>query len=139
MAMSNAVDARASSYSDIALVIGRILIALLFIIASYNKFKGYDGTIAYFTRLGVPAASVVAPLIELFEVVAAIMLIIGYQTRLVALALGVFVIAAALFAHTNFGDGNQLNHFLKNMAIAGGCLALFASGPGSYSLDARRA
>jgi putative oxidoreductase len=137
--MTNGFDAKASGLRDIALVVGRILMAALFIIAAYNKFKGYDGTIAYFTRLGVPAASVMAPLIELLEVVAAIMLIVGYQTRLVAIALGVFVVVAALFAHTSFGDGNQLNHFLKNMAVAGGCLALFASGAGAYSLDARRA
>jgi len=136
--MTNAFDARASGFHDIALVIGRILIGALFLIAAYNKFKGYDGTIAYFTRLGVPAPSVTAPLIELFEVVAALMLIVGYQTRLVALALGAFVVVAALFAHTNFADGNQLNHFLKNMAVAGGCLALFTSGAGTYSLDARR-
>ena len=136
--MTNSFDAKVSGCHDIALVIGRILVGVLFIIAAYNKFKGYDGTIAYFTRLGVPAASVAAPLIELFEVVAALMLIVGYQTRCVALALGVFVVAAGLFAHTNFGDGNQLNHFLKNVAIAGGCLAFFASGAGRYSVDARR-
>jgi putative oxidoreductase len=139
MAMANTFDAKVSGYHDIALVIGRILIGALFLIAAYNKFKGYDGTIAYFTRLGVPAASVTAPLVEFLEVVAALMLIVGYQTRLVALALGLFVVIAALFAHTNFGDGNQLNHFLKNLAIAGGCLALFCSGPGAYSVDARRA
>jgi putative oxidoreductase len=67
------------------------------------------------------------------------MLIVGYQTRLVALTIVVFVLVAALFAHTNFADGNQLNHFLKNVAIAGGCLSLFASGAGGYSVDARRA
>ena len=137
--MTNAFDTKAAGFHDIALVVGRILIGVLFIIAAYNKFKGYDGTIAYFTRLGVPAASVMAPLIELFEVVAAVMLIVGYQTRLVALALALFVVVAALFAHTNFGDGNQLNHFLKNVAITGGCLTLFASGAGGYSVDARRA
>ena len=137
--MTNAFDAKAAGFQDIALVVGRILVGALFIIAAYNKFKGYDGTIAYFTRLGVPAASVMAPLIELFEVIAATMLIVGYQTRLVALALGAFVVVAALFAHTNFGDGTHLNHFLKNVALAGGCLALFASGAGGYSVDARRA
>jgi len=50
----------------------------------------------------------------------------------------VFVVIAALLAHTNVADGNQLNHLLKNLAIAGGCLALFVSGPGAYSVDARR-
>jgi putative oxidoreductase len=138
MTMMNTFDAKAAGSRDIALLVGRILIGALFIIAAYNKFKGYDGTIAYFTRLGVPAASVVAPLIELFELVAALLLIVGYQTRLVALALGVFVVAAGLLAHTNFGDGNQLNHFLKNLAIAGGCLAFVGIGAGAYSVDARR-
>jgi putative oxidoreductase len=136
--MANAFDAKAAGYHDIALAVGRVLIGLLFIIAAYNKFKGYDGTIAYFTRLGVPAASVMAPLVTLFEVAAAVMLIVGYQTRIVALLLAAFVVAAAFIAHTNFGDGNQLNHFLKNVAIAGGCLAFFVSGPGAYSVDARR-
>jgi putative oxidoreductase len=132
------VDNKTSSYQDIALLIARVLVGALFIIAAYNKFKGYDGTIAYFTRLGVPAPSIVAPLAELFEVVAGVLLIIGYQTRVVALALGAFVLVATLFAHTNFADGNQLNHFLKNAAIVGGCLALFVTGAGAHSLDARR-
>lgn len=135
--MVNAIDAKASSYHDIALVVGRVLIGALFLIAAYNKSKGYDGSIAYFSRLGMPAASVMVPVTILFEVVAGLLLIVGYQTRIVALALAVFVLAAALMAHTNFGDGN--NHFLKNVAIAGGCLAFFCSGPGAYSMDARRA
>jgi len=135
--MVNAIDAKASSYHDIALVVGRILIGALFLIAAYNKSKGYDGSIAYFSRLGMPAASVMVPVTILFEVVAGLLLIVGYQARIVALALAVFVLAAALMAHTNFGDGN--NHFLKNVAIAGGCLAFFCSGPAAYSMDARRA
>ena len=135
--MVNAIDAKASSYHDIALVVGRVLIGALFLIAAYNKSKGYDGSIAYFSRLGMPAASVMVPVTILFEVVAGLLLIVGYQARIVALALAVFVLAAALMAHTNFGDGN--NHFLKNVAIAGGCLAFFCSGPAAYSMDARRA
>jgi putative oxidoreductase len=127
--MVNAIDAKASSYHDIALVVGRILIGALFLIAAYNKSKGYDGSIAYFSRLGMPAASVMVPVTILFEVVAGLLLIVGYQTRIVALALAVFVLAAALMAHTNFGDGN--NHFLKNVAIAGGCLAFFCMRAGS--------
>ena len=126
-----------SSLQNLALLVGRILIAVLLIIAAYNKFKG-AGTVAYFTRLGVPMPNVAAPLVELFELVVGLALIIGYKVRYCAIAVAVFVIVAALFAHTNFADGNQLNHFLKNLAIAGGCLALFVAGAGAYSLDARR-
>ena len=123
---------------NLALLVGRILIAVMLLIAAYNKFKGYDGSIAYFTRLGIPMPSIAAPVVEAFELIVAVLLIVGYQTRCSAIAVAIFVVVAALFAHTNFGDGNQLNHFLKNMAIAGGCLALFAAGAGAYSLDARR-
>lgn len=136
--MRNVIDAKAVTYQDIALVIGRILIGLLFIIAAYNKIKGYGGSGAYFTRLGIPAPSIMVPLVILFELAAGIALIVGYQTRIAALAIGVFVVLAALAAHTNVADGNQLNHLLKNLAIAGGCLALFVTGPGRHSIDARK-
>jgi len=56
----------------------------------------------------------------------------------VGLAIAVYVVVAGLIAHTNFVDGNQLNHFLKNLAIAGGARAFFVAGAGAYSVDARR-
>jgi putative oxidoreductase len=132
------LDRKLSGFNDIALLLGRILIAILFLIASYNKFKALGGTTTYFTKLGVPAADVAAPLIATFELALGVLLIIGYQTRCVALALAIFVVIAALLAHMNWADSSQLNHFLKNLAIAGGALALFVSGPGKYSVDARR-
>jgi len=83
----------------------------------------------YFTKLGIPAPSVAAPVVAAFELrVRASCWWAGFKTRFVALAIAVFVVIAALFAHTNFADANQLNHFMKNLAIAGGCLALFVSG-----------
>ena len=136
--MATAIDRKLSTYNDIALLLARILIAILFLIASYNKFKGLGGSTAYFTKLGVPQASTVAPIVAAFELVAGLLLLVGFKTRFVALAIGVFVIIAALLAHTNFADGNQLNHFLKNFAIVGGCLALFVTGAGAYSMDAKR-
>ena len=136
--MASDIERKLSAYNDIALLLARILIAALFLIAAYNKFKGLGGSTAYFTKLGVPAASIMAPLAAAFELAAGILLLVGFKTRLVALAIGVFVIIAALLAHTNFADGNQLNHFLKNFAIVGGCLALFVTGAGAYSMDAKR-
>ena len=136
--MASGVERKLSAYNDVALLLARILIAILFLVASYNKFKGLGGSTAYFTKLGVPAASVAAPIVAAFELSAGILLLVGFKTRLVALAIAAFVIIAALLAHTNFADGNQLNHFLKNFAIAGGCLALFVTGGGAYSVDAKR-
>ena len=132
------LDSEASKYRDVALLIGRILIGVLFLIAAYNKAKGYGGSVGYFTKLGVPAPGVVAPLTILFEAAAGILLVIGYQTRLVAIAVAAFCVVTGLIAHTNIADGNQLNHLLKNLAIAGGALALFVTGPGAHSLDAKK-
>jgi putative oxidoreductase len=133
-----AYERKLSGFNDIALLVGRILIAVLFLVATYFKFKGLGGTTGYFTKLGVPAPSVVAPLVATFELAVGVLLLVGFHTRFTALATALFVVIAALLAHTNFADMNQLNHFLKNLAIAGGCLALFVSGPGIYSVDARR-
>src|SRR5262245_44024694 len=80
----------ASGTHDLALLIARVLIGVLFIIAAYNKFKGYDGTIGYFTRLGIPMPSIVAPLAILFEVAVGVLLIVGYQVRIVAIAIAAF-------------------------------------------------
>ena len=132
------LDRKMSAYNDIALLIGRILVAALFLIACYNKFKGLGGSAAYFSKLGMPAPAVAAPLIATIELAMGLLILVGYQTRCVAIAIALFCIIAALIAHTNFADGNQLNHFLKNFAIAGGALAFFVAGAGAYSVDARR-
>jgi putative oxidoreductase len=131
------IEKRLSAFNDIALLIARILIAVLFLVAAYNKLKGIGGTTGYFTKLGIPAPSIAAPVAAAFELASGILLLAGFKTRFVALAIAVFVVIAALFAHTNFADGNQLNHFMKNLAIAGGCLALFVTGAGAFSMDAK--
>ncbi len=136
--MATAFDKQLSGYNDIALLVGRILLGALMLIAAYGKARGYAGTTAYFGRLGLPAPAVMAALVAVFEAVAGVLLIVGWQTRLAALAVAAFCIVAALIAHTNFADMNQFNHFLKNFAVAGGALALFVAGPGAYSLDARK-
>jgi putative oxidoreductase len=136
--MAPAYERKFTGFNDIALLVGRILIAVLFLIAAYLKFKGLGGTTGYFTKLGVPAPSLVAPLVATFELAVGVLLLVGFHTRCAALATAAFVVIAALLAHMNFADGNQLNHLLKNLAIAGGCLALFVSGPGAHSVDASR-
>ncbi len=124
--------------NDIALLLGRVFIATLFIVAAYGKIRGYGGTLGYFRKLGVPQPSIMAPFAIFVEMAMGVLLLVGYQTRLAALAIAAFSIVSALLAHFNFADANQLNHFMKNFAIAGGALAFFVSGAGSYALDASR-
>ena len=136
--MAPAYERKLTGFNDVALLLGRILIAVLFLLAAYMKFKALGGTTGYFTKLGVPAPSLVAPLVAAFELAVGVLLLVGFHTRCAALATAAFVVIAALLAHMNVADDNQLNHLLKNLAIAGGCLALFVSGPGAHSVDARR-
>jgi putative oxidoreductase len=65
------------------------------------------------------------------------LLLVGYRTRIVALGLAVFSIAAALLFHHNLGDQNQFIHFMKNVMLAGGLLQIAAFGAGKLSLDSR--
>src|SRR5580693_4811680 len=122
-------------YDDLALLIGRVFYSSLFWLYGYFKLTGYAGTVGYMTKQGLPVPSLFAVLAIVFELGGGILMLVGYQTRLVALALAIYTLVAALIAHTNFADANQLTHFMKNMAIVGGSLAFFVSGAGAYSLD----
>jgi putative oxidoreductase len=66
------------------------------------------------------------------------LLLVGLQTRFATIVLAVFTLIAATFFHRNFGDQNQMIHFMKNLAMAGGLLQVVAFGAGSFSIDARR-
>ncbi|MDB5570649.1 MAG: DoxX family protein [Hyphomicrobiales bacterium] len=129
---------RTRRFEDAALLLGRLLMAALFLVAAYGKIMGYAGTIGYFRKLGVPEPSIAVPASIFAELAMGLLMLVGYQTRLAALAIAAFSVVSALLAHFNFGDANQMNHFLKNFAIAGGALAFFVSGAGAYSLDASR-
>ena len=84
-------------------------------------------------RFSVPG--LLLPAVILVELGGGLLLVIGWQTRCAALALAIFCVVAALLFHTNFADRNQLLHFEKDLAIAGGLLVLVAFGPGRFSLD----
>ena len=124
-------------YSDQAALVGRILYSLMFLLFGYGKIIGYSGSAGYMSSLGLPAPSLVVLLAIIIEVGGGLLMLVGYQTRLVALGLAIYVLVSALIAHSQLGDLNNFNHFMKNVAIAGGSLAFFAFGAGAYSLDAK--
>jgi putative oxidoreductase len=120
---------------------GRILMAVIFLVAGTRKIMAFAGTVGYMAKLGFPAPEVMTVLAIIVEVGGSILLIIGWRTRWVAWLLSLFVVIAALAAHRfwEVADamqyGNQMNHFLKNVAIIGGLLFVAAFGPGSASVD----
>jgi putative oxidoreductase len=124
-----------SNLSNAADLVGRILIAAIFLISGLGKISGYADTQAYIAAHGVPGA--LLPLVIAAEVLGAVAIMIGYRTRIVAAVLAVFTLAAALLFHNVPGDQTQQLMLLKNVAIAGGFLILFARGAGGWSLDAR--
>jgi putative oxidoreductase len=116
-------------------VVGRILIAVMFLQSGISKIGSYAATSHYMVAKGVP--SVLLPLVIILELAGSITIILGWKTRLFALALAGFCILAALLFHWNFADQIQSIMFMKNVSIAGGFLIIFARGAGDLSLDAR--
>jgi putative oxidoreductase len=116
---------------------GRVLIALIFVLAGLNKVSAIEGTQGYMEAMGVPGI-LIYPTI-LFEVGAGLAIMVGYQTRIVALALAGFCVITALIFHNNLGDQTQFVLFMKNFAMAGGFMFLARDGAGDLSLDNRRA
>ena len=114
---------------------GRLLIGLPFAMSGLSKLGAYGPTTHMIEAAGLPVpvlAFVVAVAVELGG---GLLLIAGWQTRLVALALVLFSFATAVSFHSNFADQNQMIHFLKNIMIAGGLLQIVAFGAGAFSLD----
>jgi len=124
------------------LLIGRVLIGILFLVAGIMKAMNIAGTAGYMTKLGFPAPELMAYLSTIIELAAGVMLIIGWQTRGVAWLLVVYVAIATGMAHRFWEYDpaqrvNQINHFLKNLALIGAMLYIIVGGPGSASIDKR--
>ena len=122
--------------NNVILFAARLLLAQLFLLAGIGKVAGYAGAQGYMESMGVPG--MLLPLVILLEIGSGLALILGFKTRLVALAMAAFCIAAALIFHRNVADQVQMVMLMKNFALAGGFLLLYVQGPGAYSVDARR-
>jgi putative oxidoreductase len=121
------------------MLLGRLLMSVIFILGGVGKLAAPAATIAGFAGHGLPvpeAAYAVAVFVELFGGLA---LLLGFATPAAAAVLGVWCIATALVAHTNFADRNMMIHFMKNLAMAGGLAYVWVFGAGAYSVDTLRA
>ena len=119
-----------------ALLAARILLAILFIVAGLGKLADVQAFTGYMAAGGVPAF-LAWPVIAL-ELLGGIAVLLGFQTRIAALALGGFSILAGLMFHFDPANQMQMTMFMKNIAIAGAFLILSVAGPGALSVDARR-
>ena len=125
------------------LLIGRLLLALMFLPAGWGKLTGFAGSVGYTASGGIPMPEVATAVALAVEIVGSLALIFGLGTRWAALALAFFTLVASFFFHKYWTVPAeqvmmQQLMFFKNMAIVGGLLTLAASGAGAWSLDARR-
>ena len=122
--------------SNAAAAAGRFLMSIIFLLAGLQKAEGFGDTVAYMVSQSLPVPQVAAVVAIVVECVGGLLVLIGYHTRVLGLVLAVWCLATGLIAHAQFGDPNQIVHFLKNLALAGGFLQLFAFGAGGWSVDA---
>lgn len=120
---------------DPALLLGRILIAAIFILSGYSKITGYAGMSQYIASLGVPGA--LLPLIILWELGGGIAILLGLFTRPVAVTLAVYCVATAVLVHYHPADQMQMINFMKNLTMTGGFIYVAVFGAGGWSLDHR--
>ena len=114
-------------------LIGRIFISGVFLLSGFNKIGNYDGTVGWMESFGLPGFLLIPAII--LEILAPILIIIGYQTRIAAGALSLFCLATAIIFHTDFSDQMQFIAFMKNLALAGGFLFLVVNGARGYCID----
>jgi putative oxidoreductase len=141
LAISSPSSATPASLAPVV-VIARVLLALMFVLAGMSKFGSLEGTAGYIASGGLPFGSLLAPLVAALEVVGGLALIVGYQARWAALALALFTLVATVLFHNFWAmpaaqQMVQQLMFMKNLAVAGGLLFVFAFGAGPLSLDAR--
>ena len=128
---------RSSPAHDKIALAGRVLLAAIFVMSGLGKIAAPAATLAYMKAAGLPFAPLGLAGAALVELGGGLALILGYRTRLAATILAVFALITALIFHSALADQNQMIHFFKNVAMAGGLLQVAAFGSGRLSLDAR--
>ena len=128
---------------NLAALLGRILVAAVFVLSGINKMGNFAGTAAFMSSAGLPMAELLLVPTIAIEIICGLMLVFGWQTRFAALVLLLFMIPVTAVFHNPWAAADaamaqqQMIHFLKNLAIMGGLLNLLAFGAGSYSLEPR--
>lgn len=134
-----------NTFERITPLVGRALLATIFIYSGLGKITGFESTAGYMAAYGLPLTKLLLVGAIALELGGGLSILTGYKTRLGAAALVLFTIPATLIFHAfwNVADPGQAYveqlMFLKNLAIIGGLLVLMTFGPGRIALDARQA
>ena len=121
---------------DLVLLAGRLLLAWIFVHEGFSLAMNFDAASSSMAKLGVPASALMATIA--LQLIAGIAIAVGWYAQLGAAALGMFCLATAMLFHTNFAVRNELLHFEKDLAVAGGMFVLMVRGAGRWSVDSLR-
>jgi putative oxidoreductase len=129
-----------TTYNPLLLLIARVLIATLFLLFAIRSILTFSGSVGYFTKLGFPAPEAMVVIAIIIQLVAGVLLVIGWQVRRAAWLLILYVLIATFMAHRYWEYdaaqyANQMAHFFKNLALIGGLMIITAFGSGSMSVD----
>jgi putative oxidoreductase len=138
--MAITTTTRTTTQYDWAALVGRILLAAIFIISGFGKIGGFEDTVGYLASKGLPMPQVLAALTILVELGGGILLVLGWKARWAALAIAVFTLLAAFLFHNywTYAEPERMDqyvNFWKNVSIVGGMLVVVAFGPGRYGVD----
>ena len=122
-------------YQSVGLLVGRVLLAYIFVLAGWGKMFKFAGTAGYMASKGMPVPEFFLVCAILVEFVGGLMLAVGWKARWAATALFLFIIPTTLIFHPMWADPAQTINFQKNLAIMGGMLFVAFMGPGKLSLD----
>ena len=114
-------------------LVGRIFISSIFLLSGINKIQNYEGSHSWMESLGVPGILLIPAIV--LEVLAPILIMVGYRVKISAALLSLFCIATAIIFHTDFSNQMQFISFFKNIGLAGGFLFLVIYGTKDFSLD----
>ena len=127
--------------TDFFLLLARALLAAMFLASGYAALADPGATANYFAGLGLPLPLAAVWGTGLFELAAGLAILAGFMTRLAAAVLAIFCVVASFLGHYGQGGGDAMLAFmhgqmlLKDVAVAGGLIALALQGPGGYSVD----
>jgi len=119
--------------------LGRVLMSSLFVWTGFGKLMNPSGTAQYFASYHLPAPDVLVWIVIIIELIGGLMILVGFQTRWVALVLALFCLVTGFAIHLPAGDLPNMTNFYKNLVMAGGFLYVFAYGAGAISVDNRKA
>lgn len=134
------IDSTLNAIANPLALTGRVLLATMFVLAGFGKIGGFDGTAGYIASVGLPFAELLTALTIVVEIGAGLALIVGFQTRIAALLLAGFTLAASVLFHNYWAmpaDQAYVQQlmFMKNISVAGGLLIIVALGGGAFGFS----